>query len=257
MTSLAGFFLLTFGVTWSCWAAASQLHGFVQQPLFLVGTFAPALVALAITWRTEGSVRGLIDRILRWEVSWKWYAFAVLYMIVIKLGAAVAVRVLSGSWPEVHLEVLAAIIFPILISTPVQAGEEIGWRGFALPRMAARLGYGWSSILLGVIWAVWHLPLFLIPGVDNYGKSFPAFFLGCTALSVGLAWVFANTRGSLLLTMLMHSAVNQTIDLVPERAVSGNPLALRPSLLYWCILALLWISAGYFLARMPKFVKNS
>lgn len=81
------------------------------------------------------------------------------------------------------------------------------------------------------------------------------FLLQVTALSVAAAWLYANTNGSLLLVMLMHSAVNQTIGIVPSVAPGAtNPLALSPSLVAWLTLGFLWVCAAYFLARMPKTV---
>ena len=77
-----------------------------------------------------------------------------------------------------------------------RAGEEIGWRGYALPRLAARFGFRRASLLLGLLWGVWQLPLFVIPGHANYGQSFWLFVFGSTALSVAMAWLFMNTRGS-------------------------------------------------------------
>jgi membrane protease YdiL (CAAX protease family) len=135
----------------------------------------------------------------------------------------------------------------------VQAGEEIGWRGYALPRLAARMGYARASVLLGVIWAGWHLPLFLVPGLDMQGQSFPVWALSVTALSVAITWLYARTEGSLLLVMLMHSAVNQTLEIVPSSvANASNPFALSHSLVAWITAALLWITAVYFLLRMPR-----
>ncbi len=110
-----------------------------------------------------------------------------------------------------------------------------------------------ASVLLGLIWACWHLPLFFVPGIDNYGQSFPIFVLGVTALSVAITWLYAHTNGSLLLTMLMHSAVNQTLGIVPSAvANAANPFALSASLAAWLTGAFLWITAVYFLVRMPK-----
>ena len=117
------------------------------------------------------------------------------------------------------------IAVAIVIGTPLQAGEEIGWRGYALPRLADRFGLARASLMLGLLWACWHLPLFLLPGHPNYGQSFPTFLLGGVGLSVAIAWLYANSKGSVLLPMLMHSAVNQTNGVVPTRlAVAGNPL---------------------------------
>jgi hypothetical protein len=155
--------------------------------------------------------------------------------------------------PRFGTEAWYVIAVAIVFSTPVQAGEEIGWRGYALPRLESRFGLRSASVMLGVIWALWHLPLFFIPGLDNYGQSFVVFALGCTALSVAIAWLYARTNGSVLMTMLMHSAVNQTTGIVPS-AVTGasDPLALSHSLVAWLSVALLWICAAYFLARMTR-----
>ncbi len=141
----------------------------------------------------------------------------------------------------------------IVISTPVQAGEEIGWRGYALPRLAARFEFALASVLLGLIWACWHLPLFFVPGNRLFGQSFPVCVLGVTGLSVAISWLYAHTNESLLLVMLMHSAVNQTLGTVPSAvAKATNPFALSPSLVAWLTAAFLWLSAAYFLVRMHK-----
>jgi membrane protease YdiL (CAAX protease family) len=134
-----------------------------------------------------------------------------------------------------------------------QAGEEIGWRGFALPRLAERVGLGGGSVLLGVLWAGWHLPLFFVPEADTFGQSFPLYLLQVTALSVAMAWLYAHTRGSLLPVMLMHAAVNNTKDIVPSAEINAtHPWALSHSLVAWLTVALLWLGAGYFLVRMRK-----
>lgn len=143
-----------------------------------------------------------------------------------------------------------AVMWTAFITVAV---EEIGWRGYALPRLAARLGLGRASILLGLIWAFWHLPQFFIPEADTYGQSFIVFVLQVTALSVAMAWLYAHTNGSLLLVILMHSAVNNAKDIVPS-AVPGatNTFGVSASLVAWVAVTLLWIGAAYFLVRMPK-----
>src|SRR5262252_4334852 len=87
--------------------------------------------------------------------------------------------------------------------------------------MGARWGLGRASLVLGVIWAVWHLPLFWLHGADTEGQSFPLYLLQVTALSVAIAWLWWRTGGSLTLTMLLHSAINNTKDVVPS-AASGT-----------------------------------
>jgi membrane protease YdiL (CAAX protease family) len=145
------------------------------------------------------------------------------------------------------------IVLAILVSTPVQAGEEIGWRGYALPRLAARFGLGRASLLLGLIWACWHLPQFFIPEADTYGQSFFVFVLQVTALSVAMAWLYAHTNGSLLLVMLMHAAVNNSKDIVPSGAAgAANTFGLTASTMAWLTVTMLWIGAAWFLVRMPR-----
>src|SRR6266571_3647260 len=141
----------------------------------------------------------------------------------------------------------------LVISTPVQAGEEIGWRGYALPRLWERIGLASGSVLLGVIWAVWHLPFFFIPAADTYGQSFPVYLLQVTALSVAAAWLYGNVKGSLLPVMLMHAAVNNTKDIVPSATPGGtDTFGLSASLVAWLTVTLLWVCAAYFLVQMRK-----
>ena len=266
MGSLLKFFSLTYAITWTCFIAAVALSGSLPSgaplgpglsALILLGTFAPSLVALGLTARAEGGagVRALLSRLFQWQVSARWYLFAVGYMAAVKLTVALVHRIATGAWPrfgdEAWYVMLAATVFSTAIGG--QAGEEIGWRGYALPRLAARFGLARASIMLGVIWACWHLPLFFLPQADTYGQSFPVYLLQVTALSVAIAWLYWRTMGSLLLTMLMHSAINNTKDIVPSTATTGtNPFTLNASLVSWLTLALLWICAGCFLIWMPK-----
>jgi hypothetical protein len=254
--SLLKFFLLTYAVTWPCFIAAARLPvGTLRAALLLLGTFAPSLVALWLVGGAESGsgIRALLDRIVEWRVGARWYLFALGYMVAIKWAVALVHRVATGGWPRFGDEAWYVIVAAIVVSTPFQSGEEIGWRGYALPRLAARFGYAAGSVLLGLIWACWHLPLFFMPGADKQGQSFAVYLLQVTALSVALAWLSIHTKGSLLLAMVMHSAVNQTKDIVPS-AVPGaaDPLALSTSLVAWLTVALLWIGAGYFLARMVR-----
>lgn len=255
MGSLIAFFALTFLATWALWlGAAASDH--LRTPLLYLGVFAPALVALGLTARKEGrtGVAALLNRLLTWRVPIRWYAFALGYMVAIKLTVALVHRVATGAWPRIN-EDPAYILLGLIASLAFfwgQAGEEIGWRGYALPRLTARLGIGRASVLLGVIWAVWHLPLFFLPATTTTGQSFPLYLLQVIALSVAIGWLYAHTKGSLLLVMIMHSAVNNTKDIVPSAVPEANvPFSLSGSLVGWLTVAVLWISGAYFLARMP------
>jgi hypothetical protein len=209
--ALLGFFLLTFALTWTAWLAPAALAapgegGFfgVGGPIFLFGVFAPAVLALALTAYDEGrtGVARLVARIGKWQVGVRFYLFAIGYMAATKLLAALIHRISLGEWPTFGNTPLPLMLGAILVSTWVQAGEEVGWRGYALPRLATYLGLGGASVLLGVIWALWHVPLFYLQGSGSEGQSFPIYLLHVTALSVAMSWLYWKTEGSLLLVML-------------------------------------------------------
>jgi membrane protease YdiL (CAAX protease family) len=252
--SLLLFLALTYAITWSSWFAAWSVSA-LRLPLLYLGIFAPAIVALSLTALAEGreGVMAILRRLIAWRVGVRWYLFAAGYIAAIKLTAALIHRVATGAWPRFGSESWILMIIAMIFSVVVggQTGEEIGWRGFALPRLAERFGFAGASVILGVIWACWHLPLFFLAGTDTTGQSFPLYLLQVTAVSVAITWLYVHTNGSLLLTMLMHSAANNTKDIVPS-AVAGatNALALSTSVVAWISVALLWLCAGYFLARM-------
>jgi membrane protease YdiL (CAAX protease family) len=262
---LVTFFSLTYAATWICWTAAGAISGgsapaapapvALAGMLLLLGTFAPGLIALALTERAEGraATRALLRRVFRWDVGARWYLFAVGYFPSIKLSVALVHRAATGQWPRFGEEPWYLMMAAIVFSTWVQAGEEIGWRGYALPRLSDRFGLAPASIILGVIWASWHVPLFFVPESSTFGQSFPVYLLQVTALSVAAAWLYWRTGGSLLLVMLLHAAVNNTKDIVPS-AVPGatNIFALSPSLVAWLTVVFLWIPAVYFLVRMSR-----
>ena len=257
--SVVTFVVLTYALMWACfitvavWVSSRTTLGIA---LVLLGAFAPSLVAVSLTARAEGAagVGTLLGPILHWQVSARWYLFAIGYIAAIKLTAAAVHRVIAGSWPAFGGDPWYLIPLAIAFSTPFQAGEEIGWRGYALPRLAARFGIARASLLLGLIWAVWHLPQFFIVDADTYGQSFTVFVIQVVALSVAMAWLYAGTNGSLLLVMLMHAAVNNSKDIVPS-AVSGgsaNIFGLNASMVAWITVTLLWMCALYFLTHMPR-----
>jgi membrane protease YdiL (CAAX protease family) len=257
--SLLAFFLLTFTITWLAWVLPAQLapasNGVFAPggPVFLLGVVAPAMAAIALTFRRDGrpGVERMLARIGQWHVPARYYVFALGYLAATKLTAAAVHRVVTGTWPTSGDTPWVLMLGGILLSMWVQAGEEVGWRGYALPRLAARLGLGGASIVLGAIWALWHLPLFLLPGTGSTGQSFPLYLTHVTALSVAMAWLYWKTSGSLLLVMVMHASVNNTTGIVPA-AVPGatNAFTFSGSLVGWATVGVGWIIAVVLLYRM-------
>lgn len=172
------FFLLTFAVMWTCFITVAvtpiSAHTALGQLLLFLGTFSPSLAALLLAGRAEGraGVSALLVRVIQWRVAVKWYFFAAGFTAAIKLTVALLDRVGTGVWPRFGTDRWYLIPLAIAFSTPFQAGEEIGWRGYALPRLATRFGLARASALLGVIWGCWHLPQFFIREADTYRQSF-------------------------------------------------------------------------------------
>jgi uncharacterized protein len=256
VTQVLCFFVLSYTIAWAFFIGASLMGSAFRLPMILLGSVAPSLVAVGLTARARGlcGVKELLGRLLIWRVRLRWYVFALGYFAAVKLSVAVVYRAMRGVWPHFGDHFVPTILALIIVAgvTGGPLGEEIGWRGYALPRLTARFGSAPSSIVLGVVWSCWHLPLFLLAvGGDQFGQSFPTYLLQVTALSVAIASLMGNTGGSLLLAVLMHSAINQTKDLVPSRVVGAdNAWALSSSTVAWLTVAVLWLCAGYFLSRM-------
>jgi CAAX protease family protein len=262
MMEVVMFFALTYIVSWSAFFGADALSRasstpFASTPLsgaiYMFGVFTPALVALALAaWKAGrvGVIR-LLHRIIEVPRNAWWFVFATGYIVAIKLFAALLHRLFTGAWPHFGDTRLLVLLIATIISTPVQSGEEIGWRGYALPRLAARIGLARASVLLGTIWALWHLPFFFIPGTDKSGQSLPLYFLQVTAFSIAAAWLYWRTNQSLLIVMLMHAAFDNLKDIVPSAVSEMNKeVALNASLVGWLTVTVLWISAVYFLIQM-------
>ena len=265
---LGSFFALTFALSWTAWWLAARL-GFGSESstivgalAFYIGVFSPGIISILLSRSLHGpaALRALLARLVQVNVAGRWFAFALFFTMAVKLTGAVAHRAILGEWPAFATPPLALTVMLMFgatfLSTMIggQAGEELGWRGFALPRMAASMGLGPSGVLLGLAWAAWHLPIFyLFPRGDTFHQSFPLYALQVMAISVAMTWLYAHTRGSLLLAMLMHSAVNNTRDIVPATpAEPGGVWSFHGSPTWWLSIGLAWACAAYFLLRMPR-----
>jgi CAAX protease family protein len=182
--------------------------------LIAAATFTgPTLSAFVMARATEGreGPKRLLRRYVQWRVQFRWYLFV---LLVIPAGVLLGAIVLPGvlaSYQPLTLGLLLgyplAFVATFVLGGPL--GEEPGWRGFALPRLQAAHGPLAGSALLGVLWALWHFPLFWTgvwtpPTLANMVM----FVVMTTALTVVMAWVFNNAEGSLLITMLMHASFN-------------------------------------------------
>lgn len=217
---LRSFYLITFTISWIFLILA---YGVFKDSLFLawIGMFAPALSALFITGVCDGKsgLERLLSRLFRWRVAWYWYA-AIFGLPISLIGGTLLIH--DGLpalliWLK-SLPALAPFLLGMtLLMALMTAGEEIGWRGFALPHWQARFSPLTSSLILGFLWGIWHIPAALDPTyVLNRAPlalSSSLFTLACMGLSVLYTWIWNNSGGSLLLMSLFHSFDNTLFTL--------------------------------------------
>jgi len=254
------FFLIAFLVAWLLFITATLISNNTQYTtlphvLIFVGAISPGLVAISITAKTQGAqgVRLLIEKISFKNTSVVWYIFAITFIALIKGLAAVVFFLLYNSWPQFGTASWYVMLGAVAVSMWAQAGEEIGWRGYALPLMSKKLGLAMASILLGIIWAVWHLPLFYLEAADTFHQSFPLYLLQVTGLSVIMAWLLWKVNGNLLPLMVFHAAINNTKDIVPTASkASASPFTLNTSPIGWISLTMIWIVVFYVIYAMTR-----
>jgi uncharacterized protein len=234
--SVAAFFLGAYAFTWFWWMPSMLgFEGVAVSAAMFVGGFGPAVAGATIIWLTGGSARSWFRGLLRWRVPFRWYAFA-LGLPVLIVSVATAAFVLTGE--EIEFSLLGgnlAKLVPLLVFVTLLGGgnEEPGWRGFALPRLQARWTPVRATLLLGTVWALWHVPILVAAG--GHGLDPIPFALIIVALFVGIAGGYAfpltllyNKTKSTLLCMLLHGSYNTAIGLlilVPEDGLRGSTYA--------------------------------
>jgi membrane protease YdiL (CAAX protease family) len=198
---LIAFFVLAYLLTWWIYPVLK-----VSPLLGIFGLFGPALAAIIVAAVTEGKsgVKALLSRVVRWRVGLPWYVIALGLPTLLSLATA-GLNYLLGAPTFVQvgsLTVLDLVLFVLVV------GEELGWRGYALPRLLEKRSPLIASLILGVLWGLWHLPTFLVPGTPQYGLPLVAFVLLTVEYSILMTWVFLHTVGSVLVATLFHGAIN-------------------------------------------------
>jgi uncharacterized protein len=175
----------------------------------------PFLAAFVMTGATEG--RAGIGRFLRrfvlWRVGFRWYLFAFLGVPVICVLSVVFIPGVLGSFKGLGalapLSLLGVFVYVLFLGGAL--GEEPGWRGFALPRLQSLHGPLLGTLILGPLWALWHLPLFLTPWNELTFFNVVVFVLATTCFAIMYTWVFNNTKGSVLMAILLHASFNASV----------------------------------------------
>ncbi|MFP9193125.1 CPBP family intramembrane glutamic endopeptidase [Natrialbaceae archaeon A-CW1-1] len=242
---LLAFVLLTFLISWTAWGVLAVLG---TEPginlggvLWLLGGLGPPIAAAVVTRMTDGSqsTRQLLGRLLRWRVGWQWYGVAVLLPGVVVISAIIIDTQVRGvTTPIPGPEFVLLLVGMIVYSSVIAGGlEEIGWRGFALPRLQTSFDALAASVVIGVVWVVWHVPLFIVPGVWHTALPVLPFIVQGIALAVVFTWLYNSTRGSLLLVVLLHGSVNAWLSTVWILREDIDPVTLWVMALLVCLIA--------------------
>jgi membrane protease YdiL (CAAX protease family) len=174
--------------------------------LFIIGGFVPSLLAIFLTLKKEGmnGLRQLGRRILQFKLGWRWYVFTFLIVIAGTAGQLIINKLLGNTFPGSQFLAQLGNLLPLLFIGPLS--EEIGWRGYALGRLQTRWNALISSLIIGLVWALWHLPLFLMVGTSQHELrlSFVGFLVGFMANSVFYTVLYNNTKQSLWSAILFH-----------------------------------------------------
>lgn len=234
---LVSYFVLAYALAWLLWlplvlskggglglipfTTPPDVSSFLTSLIIVIGSLGPALAAMIMSVSIGGwtQVKQLLRRMVQVRAGIQWYLVAIFLPLVASLlpvallvgGSAVFQRVFSLQGAKSLLIYIIVTFIVMVLGSPI--GEEPGWRGFALPRLQQRHGALTGSLILGPLWAFWHLPLFLtVWGALYQSVGGPLglllFTLTVMCFTIVMTWVFNNTRGSIFLAILFHSAID-------------------------------------------------
>ena len=209
--ALRPFLALTFGLSWGIVALlilfGDQIEAIFGElgptnPVYILAVYSPAFAAVLLVWRHYGvkGLRSYFRRLTLWRMPGAWWVFLLVGIpTMVYVSAAITGTITDfpfSPWYAVLPAVALALVFgPI---------EEFGWRGLGLPLLQRRFAPLWAGMIIGIIWALWHVPTFLLSGSAQSSWSFIPFFLGVVAVSVILTPMFNAARGSILIAALFH-----------------------------------------------------
>lgn len=253
---LPTFFAIAALVSWALWLPLLGAHyGWWNQAWagwHLLGGLGPAVAALTVTCLVRGrtGVRHLLGAAIRWRAGWLAWTLAIGGPLILMCVGVIAVRASGQDWPSFarlthvseysHLGLLALLGAEILF---YGFGEELGWRGFALPRMATRSGLLLGALSLSVPWALWHLPLLLTN--DTYSAMSPlllgGWFFSLMTGSVLLAFLWKVSGGSVLIVAVFHGLLDVAMV---NTAITGNAVSVQGA-----VVSMMGVAAAVWLWR--------
>ncbi len=213
----AAFVILTFTITWLFWMLpVLARYGFIEEgpSWWGLGSFGPSFVGIVLAWVLGGrrALTAPLRAALHWRVHPGWYLSALLLPLAVAAPALLLYLTEDSplNWQALPGPGMVGLLFMQILLLGGPLNEELGWRGFALPQLQRSYNALYSSLAVGIVWGLWHLPLFWAqaPGYDIL--PFHWYLVNTVALSVIFTWVFNSTSGSVLLVILFHATFNTT-----------------------------------------------
>jgi hypothetical protein len=217
------YFTVVFAVTWGIAAMALFATGWFSRtfgpltgsnPMFNLAVYAPTLASIVLTGLFDGraGLKALFARLNPARCHPGWYGVVIGGFLALPEATVLIHAQFGGPPPTWHWVGWSALATGLVL-VPGPIGEELGWRGFALPRMLRHWSPAVASLILGLIWALWHLPAFYVSSLTQSQLSLPIFFLMATSLSVIMCWLFLKSKGSVLIAVLAHFGANNLVQI--------------------------------------------
>jgi len=264
------FFLLTFAYAWLLWLP-SALHGWGFKIPFdartytaitvPIGAFAPLLAAATLVFRSGGwpAVKTLLHQAVDFSVKPVYMALALLLPLLIHtiahylaplMGLDVAKTLLPADLPVPAAVLIVPYFFFILFVGGGQ--EEFGWRGYAQQPLQERFGVVPAGLLIGVVWGLWHLPLWVMTGEPHSTYPYAAFLLMTTSVSVVYAWLYNASGRRLIVVLLLHAMSNTAAPLLPYLHWTEG----KPETAYWVYAAVNAVAGTIFACMIARETKD-
>jgi len=221
------FFLLSYLLAWGLMGLfIAQNHGWVSpdfpfEPFLIIGSWFPniaAFLVIAFVLKRKGGIRQLLKGWLKFKVPVFWYLVAITPVVFAVLSMFIY-RLLYGVTPvtDIVFDPMSMLALLIISTITGATGEELGWRGFALPRLQMRMSALNASLVLGVIWTMWHLPLWFA-GLGYEKIPFGAYAILVMSYTVLITWACNNSRGSMVIVTLFHLMMNVAMNILEIQA---------------------------------------
>ncbi len=210
------FTALAIGLSWAVWLPIAWSGS--ESSLKDAGSFGPAVAALILVVARPDLRHDWRSRLTAWRVPIRWYALVLIGPVIVCGVVVAAVRVIGltdlrfNDPSQIYL-IVPAFVAVLVLGGPL--GEEPGWRGLLLPTLAARVSFPIAGLVVGIVWAVWHLPLFMIPGTPQAELPLAGYLALTVALGVVYGSLAQHTRGSVPVAIVFHAASNTAAGLLP------------------------------------------